>query len=371
MSPFITKVGQIGLDLKRQASAEGMSMNDKLTQLAEQGNLELNGHAIDPAQKNSAGQTVPVWKQVLTAANIETRGRHSAATVNDVFFTDPDNRVLFPLYIEGRFRDIQNFRPNQLRITDLVGDMVPVTSGAMGYDSITDSNDPETDPARIAEGAEFPVLMIKSSGKTIILYKRGGRLEATYEVIAGASVSTFNRWLTRLARRTENVKLRAALAILKNGDGGNPAPNVNSAGSAYTLADLVKLIQTAGDYGAEPTLLTGDTAEMGALFNIDFLASPANNGMQSEGLRQNGTLPLVLGMVPRFAPTRSVLDGSHQLMAIDSALGLTMAYNPALDLVEYDAIINRQIRAVQISEQYGFGKPDVASAVTLTRTGAV
>lgn len=370
MSPTITKVGQIGMDLKKQASAERMSMNDKLTQLAEQGNLELNGHAIDPGEKNAAGHIIPVWKQVLSAAGIETRGRHSAATVNDVFFTDPENRVLFPLYIEGRYRDIQNFRPNQLKITDLVADLVPVTSGAMGYDSITDSNDPETDPARVAEGAEFPVLMIKSSGKIITLLKRGGRLEATYEAIVGASVSTFNRWLTRLGRRTENVKLRAALAILKNGDGGNPAPNVASAGAVYTLADLVKLIQAAGEYGAEPTILTGDTAEMGALYAIDFLASPANNGLQSENLRENGTLPLVLGMVPRFAPSRSVMDGSKQLMAIDSALGLTMAYNPAMDLVEYDAVINRQIKAVQISEQYGFGKPDVAAAVTLTRTGA-
>lgn len=370
MSPIVAKLKDINLDLKGQAKAAGLNFQDYLTHLAEQGKLELGGKAIDPEQKNSAGQPVPVWKQVLAEANIETRGRHAAATVNDVFFTDPENRILFPLYIEGRFREINTFRPNQLRITDLVADMVPVTTGAMGMDTITDSDDAETDPARVAEGAEFPVLMIKSAGKTIILYKRGGRLEATYEAIAGASVSTFNRWLTRLARRTESVKIRAALAILKNGDGGNAAPNVASAGPAYTIGDLVKLIQRAGDFGAEPSIITGDTAEFGALFALDFLSSPANNGALAEGLRMNGTLPMVLGMQPRFAPGRSVLDGAKQLLAIDPALGLTMAYNPAMDLVEYDAVVERQIKAVQISEQYGFGKPDIAAAVTLTRTGA-
>lgn len=369
MSKFVSKLKDINMDLKAQAKAEGLNFEDKLTRLAEDGQLELNGHEIDASEKDASGHTIPVWKQVLSAAGIETKGRHQAATVNDVFFTDPDNKILFPLYIEGRFREINNFRPNQLRITDLVADMVPVTTGAMGMDTITDSDDAETDPARIAEGAEFPVLVVKSAGKTIILAKRGGRLEATYEAIAGASVSTFNRWLTRLARRTENTKIRAALAMLKNGDGGNAAPNVASAGAAYTLGDLVKLIQRAGDFGAEPALITGDTTEMGALFGIDFIASAANNGMQAEGVRVNGTLPLILGMVPRFAPSRSVMDGSKQLMAIDPALGLTMAYNPAMDLVEYDAVIERQIKAVQISEQYGFGKPDIAAAVTLTRTG--
>ncbi|OLV20215.1 phage major capsid protein [Deinococcus marmoris] len=370
MSKYVTKISDINLDLKGQAKAEGLSFEDKLTRMAEAGHLELGGREISGQEKDAQGHAVPVWKEILSAQGIETRGRHQAATVNDVFFTDPDNKILFPLYIEGRFREINNYRPNQLRITDLVADMVPVTTGAMGMDTLTDSDDAETDPARIAEGAEFPVLVIKSAGKTIILLKRGGRLEATYEAIAGASVSTFNRWLTRLARRTETTKIRAALAMLKNGDGGNAAPNVASAGAAYTIGDIVKLIQRAGDFGAEPMILTGDTTEMGALFALDFLSSPANNGMQSENLRENGTLPRLLGMMPKFAPTRSVMDGSKQLMAIDPALGLTMAYNPAMDLVEYDAVIERQIKAVQISEQYGFGKPDIAAAVTLTRTGA-
>ena len=146
--------------------------------------------------------------------------------------------------------------------------------------------------------------------------------------------------------------------------------NVASAGPALTLGDIVKLIQRAGDFGAEPAIITGDTTEFGALFNLDFLASPANNGMQAEGLRMNGTLPMLLGMQPKFAPNRSVLEGAKQLMAIDPSLGLTMAYNPAMDLVEYDAVVQRQLKVVQISEQYGFGKPDIAAAITLTRTGA-
>jgi hypothetical protein len=370
MTPKITCAKQIDLDLKREAAQQGMSLNDKLTDLAAEHDLQINGVDVDPGIKDAQGQAVPVWKQVLTNAGIETRGRHAAATVNDVFFTDPDNRILFPLYIEGRYREVNNFRPNQLRIEDLVTDMVPVTTGAMGMDVLTDNNSADSDPARVGEGAEFPVLSITSSGKIITLAKRGGRLETTYEAIAGARVSTFNRWLTRLARRTENVKIRAALAILKNGDGGNAAPNVNSAGSTYTIADIIRLIHQAGEYGAEPTLLTGDATEMGALFALDFLSAPANNGQLAEQLRMNGTLPMVLGMTPRFSPSRSVMDGSKQLMAIDSQLGLTMAYNPAMDLVEYEAVIERQIKVVQISEMYGFGKPDVAAAVTLTRTGA-
>ncbi|SMB85800.1 hypothetical protein [Deinococcus hopiensis] len=362
----------ISLDLKQDARANKRTFAQHLQVLAEKG--DLSEKLYIPEARDAQGNTVPAWKQIIArGAGIQPKGRHAATSVNDAFFTNDADRILFPLYIEERYREINNTRRNGLRLADLVADTVTAEGGATDIGIIRESDDDENaDLSRIAEGAEFPVLRIESTGKTVVLYKFGGRLEATYEAILYASLSTFDRWLGNVARRSENNKIRTALRIIRNGDGNNnAAPNVDTLNvGTFELADIIALLQKAGDVGAEPTIVTGDPTEFAAMFSLDFISSPSSSARAAEDVRNTGTLPVLLGMEPRMAPIKSVLDGSRQLLAIDPSRGLTMAVDPRFDLVEYDTIIKRQIKVVQVSEKMGFAKTDIGVGTTLTRRSA-
>lgn len=366
----VSKIADINLDLKKEAARQGRTFDQQLEVMAASG--EIDKSIIDPTRRNSQGQSVPAYRQVLAAAGIDLKGARSAQTVTEAFFRDDDNRILFPYYIESRYREIQNERQGELAYADLVAERIPLTGGQTiaQIPTITENaSDTDGDPSRIAEGSEFPVMTIDMGDYVAYLAKFGGRLEATKEALMGARLPLFDRWLTVFARRVLRQKTRFALKLVKNGDGNNnTAPNVNNGSADLTIASLIKLRQKAAEYGASPTIVTGDTVAFGKMFELPILTNPASTAPQAQQLLATGTLPGILGMTPKIAPIPSVLDGSNQLLAIDPERGLIEFYSPDLDLVEYEYLMKRQVEAVQVSESIALGKPDNGVGVTLTLT---
>lgn len=363
----INKIGDINLDLKKDAASNGRSLTDHLEVLASRG--EVNPSIIDPNRRNSQGQKVPVYRQMLAAADIDVRGVRSSQTVEEGFHRKEENRILWPAYIEARYREIQSEPTGELSYNDLVVERVPLSAGQtvaqipMLKDAL---QDPEQDPSRIAEGSEFPIISLNTGDYIAHLKKFGARLEATREALMGAKLSLFDTWLAQHARRIQRQKTRAALALLKNGDGhDNVAPNIDG---KMSIISLVKLRQKAAEFGASPTVITGDAEAFAKLFELPVLTGAASVSPQAVQMMSTGALPNVLGMVPKTAPIPSVLDGSNQLMAIDTTRGLIEFYSPQMDLVEYEYLMKRQVEAVQISESIALGKPDKSVAVTLTLT---
>lgn len=363
--PKIKKINDLTLALKADAHAEKRTFAQQIQHLADNG--EIDSSLYDPATRDSTGASVAAWKQVMVrGAGLEPRGRHAAATVNDAFFRQEDNRILFPLYIEERYREVGRDSRNGLTLSDVVTDTQPVEASVVNTQLLSFQDDENADLARVAEGAEYPVLTITQGDAVVRLFKYGGRLEASLEAILNASLSTFDRWLLKVRRQADRNKIRKALDILKNGDGNNnAAPNVNAAGATLTAADFVALLMKAEEYGAEPTILTGATAALGQALSMDVVTGTGSTAAAAD-FRDTGTFPTLFGMRPKLPPQRSVLTGTDQLLAIDPAAALTMHYDPRFDLVRYEDIIRRDLQAVQITEMLGFSKPDTGAATTLT-----
>lgn len=344
--------------LYQDAKAAGLNLSDYMQVQADRGQ-------VDPELFDDTSAT-PAFKQIVGALGIDPKGRDAARPVEDVFLTDPANRVLFPEYISTRYRDLTTTQRNELSLDDLVSTITPVRNGAYTYGVIRDEDESGADLSRVAEAAELPTIAVTMGNQAIVLVKYGGKLKVSYEVIRRSSVSVMDRWIGAVARKARRRKVNAALDVILNGDRNNgAAPNVDVPGPKYTLEDLVNLDLLAGDYGAEPSLIAGDRVELGKLLTMAAITD--GNASLGENFRSTGTWPAILGLQPKRAPKGSLLDGAAKVLAIDPSMGLEMAYDPSMDLVENDKIIERQIEYITFSEMIGFGKPELGVGVTAHR----
>ncbi|MDO4264395.1 MAG: hypothetical protein Q4C67_09370, partial [Deinococcus sp.] len=149
------KLKDIDLDFKKDAALNRRTMAQHLQDKADAG--ELDESIYSPDIKDASGQTASAWKQlVVRGAGIEPAGRHQAATVKDAFFTNAEDRILFPLFIEETYREINNERRYSLRLSDVVADTITATSGSVDIGMVDEQYENEDgDLARVAEGAEF------------------------------------------------------------------------------------------------------------------------------------------------------------------------------------------------------------------------
>lgn len=363
----IAQIRDINKDLKQEAASNRRSFGAQIEMLALTGQIAAG--LVNPARLSAGGQPVPVYRQVLAAAGVDLRGARSAQTIKDAFYRNDADPILFPYYIEERYREIQNQMRNQLTANDLVAERIPLTGQTIAQVPILreDETDTSGDTSRVSEGAEFPTLLIEMGNQTVNLLKYGGNLKATKESMLNIRVPIFDRWLGVLARREELRKGRNAIKTVLNGHGPDTvAPNVDATAGGASIAEIVKGLQLAARYGAQPNIITGDAEVFGTLFNLDILSSPASTFSGAESFRSTGVLPSILGMAPRMAPIPSELDGSNKLLLIDPERGLIEYYNPDMDLVEYDYLMSRQMNVVQISEMSGLAKPDQGVGVTVT-----
>lgn len=358
MTTFTKKADFAHKDLYAEAKAAGVHLADYLQIQADKGEISEEFYNPD--------DSTPAFKQIVGNLGIDPRGRDAARPVEDVFLTDPANRVLFPEYIATRYRDLSTVQRNELTLEDLVSTVTPVRNGAYTYGVITDDHDSGADISRVAEAAELPTISVKMGNQAIVLLKYGGKLKVSYEAIRRSSVSVMDRWIGAVARRARRRKVNAALEVILNGDRNNGgAPNLQVAGPKYTAEDLVNLDLLAGDSGGEPGIVSGDRTELGKLLSMAVLLD--GNATLGEDFRSTGRWPTLLGMQPKRAPKGSILDGAGKIVAIDPEMGLEMAYDPSMDLVENDKIIERQIEFITFSEMLGFGKPELGVGVTATR----
>ncbi|UQN10374.1 phage major capsid protein [Deinococcus sp. QL22] len=345
--------------LYQDAKAAGVNLADYMQIQADEGKISEEFYNPD--------DSTPAFKQVLGSLGVDPKGRDAARPVEDVFMQDPSKRVLFPEYIATRYRDLSRPMRNELTVEDLVTTITPVRSGAYTYGVITEEHDAGANLSRVAEAAEFPTITVQMGEQSIRLLKYGGKLKVSYEVIRRSSVSVMDRWIGAVVRRALRNKVNAALAVVLNGDGNNgAAPNLDVAGPGYTVADIVELSLLAGDYGADPTILAGDRTELGKLLTLPIFTG--TDSTTASDFRETGRWPAAFGMMPKRAPKGSLLDGAAKLLALDPEMGLEMAFDPSMDLVENDKIIERQIEFITFSEMIGFGKPELGVGVTAHRS---
>lgn len=353
---MIKKMTQLEVGLYKDAKRDNMTFSQKLEELVRK--EEISPDLVSPDARNSRGERVDAFKQLLAAAGIRTKGEF--AQTGDAFLADQNNRVLFPEFINRTYRDAETDQINALQITDLVADRIGIDSNAYKTGVIAGGQEKDLEFGRVAQGGELPVYTVTVADNAVSLFKFGGILKVSYEAARRMPLTQMARYIAKIARAQSRRKVKQATAVALNGDGNSNAAPASAAiaGTVWTLADLIQLEIDGMQNGAGFNILTGDGVEIAQILALDIFTGPAATA-QGAAFRDTGEWPTILGMRPRVSLSGSALEGSKKIMAIETAAGLEEVYENGAELTETDKLIDTQFERVAISEVLGYAKPDV------------
>lgn len=349
----IKKISQFEVGMYADAKKEGLTLSAWLQEQARKG--EIAEELVNLEARNSQGQPVDAFKQVLAKAGIRTKGEF--AQTGDAFISTPENRILFPEYVAREYRDAETDMLNVLRHTDLVSVRIGIDGTAHRTGIIDNGQEKDLEFGRVSELGEIPVYSIKLSDKAVNGHKFGGVLRMSYESTRRTKLPILSRYISKVARAEARRKAKMALEVAIDGDGNqNPAP-VTYGTRPWDLADLVTLQMDGLQNGVQFNVITGDSIELSSLFLLDIFTG-AGATTSGADFRDNGVWPSILGMTPRMAISGSILEGSGMLLGVDTANGLEEFYERGSELVESERLVTSQFENIVISEVMGFAKPD-------------
>jgi hypothetical protein len=296
------------------------------------------------------------------------------ASVDNTFFSNPgsDSDMVFPTIIADTFRDFA-LKDRRMLLKLVLTDLVSLTTGIDGdsYKAayIDLAAEAELEPGRVNEGADIPFYEMKTGDQGIKIHKYGGAVRATYEVLRRQRINKVARTIIGIARREEIRKIKAALAVLVNGDGNaNPAISVNSGAATWNLADFDDwAIDIAADYDEEITIVATDKAEAKAINALKQAA--ANQQLNPDQLSMYGTgeLSLPTGQRMKLAPNGSVLQGSGSIVGWNPLNAVEQVVENGSIIREAERFVLNQTQVFTLTENVGFAKFDKTSAFKLVR----
>ncbi|MCD0165257.1 hypothetical protein [Deinococcus sp. 12RED42] len=360
----IKTLKQLEIGLYQDAKSHNMTLSQHLNDLARKG--DISEDLYRPDARNSAGERVDAFQQLVAAAGIRTKGEF--ANTGGAFLDDPSNRVLFPEYVVREYRDAERDAVNVLQASDIVSTRIGIDGNAYRTGVIAEGQEKDLEFGRVAQLGEMAVYQILLADKAVNGQKYGGVLRMSYESIRRARLPILGRYIAKVARAQGRRKAKQALNTALNGDGnGNPAPASAAAATAtLTLADIIALQMDGLRDGVQFTGLVGDAATMAQVLALDIFTA-ANATTSGADFRDNGNWPRVLGMMPKLAMADSALEGSKKLLAFDQRNGLEEFYENGSELVESEKIITSQFENIVISEVVGWAKPDADAFRTKAR----
>lgn len=223
------KPGQVSIEklcaaLRSENQAESREAGLKLTRDAANYGLSVREYLILAAGRDTSKDAGDLngYERALFTLNLPVRndfenGIHLQAA-SDTFSTYPGTRALFPEVID----DVLRFASRQDQF-ETVAPMLASSrtiSGAELLSTVVDADtNGERDSFSVAEGARIPVRMIKTSEKSVKIYKHGSAIRTTYEFGRRASLELLIPHANRVQRELERSKVAAATSVLINGDG--------------------------------------------------------------------------------------------------------------------------------------------------------
>lgn len=158
------------------------------------------------------------------------------------FSTAGASEWLLPAFIDTRLQETVagNSMLGYLTNTSTAVDSLSVMAASL--DLVNDAdNKKNVSMARVAEGADLPLAIIKLGESAIRLYKRGRAVEATYEALQYMRVDLFAKTIDAIGNDTADQQMGDAINVLVNGDGNNNAANhiETAASGVVTVDDLL------------------------------------------------------------------------------------------------------------------------------------
>lgn len=241
---------EAGLMLAQEAAKFGLNLKDYIT-------------FAGASQSDAGNNGLNAYEKLLCELNIPIRNDFergvSLQAAADTFQTHAGTRALFPQVID----DVVRFATRQDQF-EKVAPMVAnsrTISGAELLSTVIDDDSKDRDTFLVPEGSNIPVRTIRTSEKTVKMYKHGSAIRTTYEFNRRASIDLLVPYANRVGRELELSKVKAATSILVNGDGAysaageidqssyNTPVGTNSTNGVISSLHLLKWLVTRAQAG--------------------------------------------------------------------------------------------------------------------------
>ncbi len=237
----------------------------------------------------------------------------------------------------------------------LVGSTVGVDSDIVKtpmLDLLSDENAKNLKKGRVAEGGEFPIRKISVASKTTNLYKKGIKMEQTYEAARRNRIDIFGKMVRAVSTDIVRQNVDDAMTVLC----GGTLYTIGTTATANTITRS-ELFDAVLDYflkyGYVPTTIAADGDLWKEIMKVVYPTDEATGVSAKIALNSpqfgNVSLDIVKGSVPaKGSKARAILYNKDYSL---------VKYNEnGASLTEYAPDISRQMNEVVISEVSGFGK---------------
>jgi len=330
---------EAGMKLLAQARDAGLGLRDYLT-------LAVDVHAGEHAERNvRAGlngyEASLALLNLPFADNLEQGVLLQAAA--DTFQTYSGTRAMFPEVLDDMLR--QQGRIDQIENTAAMVAQTRVISGVEMVSTVIEDTEGNDDTYTVSELGRIPVATVRTGESRVKMWKHGSGYQFSYEFNRRASLDIVTPYASRVARRLELSKVRAATLVLSNGDGVNgaaTAENLTSYGwngaSGKSLKDnyraIAAFLMTKWKEGIMiDTLLCN--FDMYIEFMFLFTPTLAGNASEASALVSKGAPAINL----------PVMNGN-----VNVVLSSTMAANRILAYVKAETLEELQESGSNLSE---------------------
>jgi hypothetical protein len=230
-------------DLKNENMGLSLSAGQNLVQKAKKAQLSLPDYprlAVDVNTGDMKGSQLDGYEASLAFLNLPIRDDFQHGVLLEAaaesFQTYPGTRALFPVVMD----DIVQWRYRQDQIESIepiIGQSRTINGTELLTTVVDDKAGDYQQVGVIAEASNVPVRSIRTTEKSVKIYKFGGGYSFSYEFERRARLDLITPYAVRMQREVAIGQVAMATATLINGDGvAGAAPVVTATSLAATMA---------------------------------------------------------------------------------------------------------------------------------------
>jgi len=227
---------EAGIRLTSEAASYGLSLRDYLRLRIDP---RLSADDVKPLYLADSKSFLNGYETALSFLNLPTRddldGGIMLQLAADTFQQFPGTRAMFPEVVDDMV--IWKYRQTNFETTDGMISQSRNISGPELISTIIEdtSNDYEEGVGAVSEGGQVPIHSIRSSEKSVKLWKYGNGYKTTYEFNRRASLDILTPYALKTQKQIDRSKVGTATRMLINGDGVHGAATVTNQ-SAFNTA---------------------------------------------------------------------------------------------------------------------------------------
>lgn len=343
-----------GLKLSKEAYNYGLNLKDFL-------DLAVDMTEGEEARMHNEAK-MSGFEMVCAKMNIpmknDFRNQITLAQASDTFATKPGSRILFPYTIDSVLR-----WEDRLNNLENVEDLIASSRTIRGTELIRIVGEDDEDDRKtftVSEGGKIPVRKVRTSSRSVDIYKHGSGMEFTYEFERRNSLDMITPFAARIERDLNRSKMASATHIMINGDGVNPAATAvtgkgASATSKLTYDMIVELAVKAVKENNPIDTLCGDIDTYCQLMTI--FGTAANSAAFDVDQKAQKGAPQFMPLRNIFLPIKFVLNSNvpaGKLLAFNKAETIEEVVEAGSRIAEEERAVTNQVITYVRSENAGY-----------------